>query len=227
MDRFFYEKFIRFCQDNQENLDNMKTLVESTLNTPVCISIASPDGLPIIAVKLLQKGKIRHTAGGFATIPASFDDERIRLLPLFVYETEAIDDRFLSYEACHIEQFLDKKGEYANYKEFFLQAPTSDSPEKQKLEYLRHVCRRVLINEQPAFPLLHPGKEEKTLRSLIVYQLAERISWYCNALEMDREIVINALIPTLEGMVKHDPFYAESELVELFQQTMVSLTMFA
>ncbi len=227
MDRSFYRQFMDSCQKDPENLTNLKTLVETTLNTPIEIKIAEIEDVPVLTARLLQKGKIRHAAGGFSTIPAYFDDGRLRLLPLFLYETKTIDPRFLAYENSHIQQFLDKKGEYANYKEFFLNAPDAGSPEEKKLAYLRHVARRVLINEQDAFPLLHPGKEKKTLCSLIVYQLAERISWYIETLNMDRESVIKELSVTLEGMMKHDPYYADFNLVELFEQTMISLTMFS
>jgi hypothetical protein len=227
MDRSFYQQFMDSCQEDRENLSNLKTLVETTLNTPIAIKIAEIEDVPVLTARLLQKGKIRHAAGGFSTIPAYFDDGRLRLLPLFLYETETVDPRFLAYENSHIQQFLDKKGEYANYKEFFLNAPDTGSPEEKKLAYLRHVARRVLINEQDAFPLLHPGKEKKTLCSLIVYQLAERISWYIETLNMDRESVIKELSVTLEGMMKHDPYYADFNLVEFFEQTMISLTMFS
>ncbi len=226
MDRSFYQQFMDSCQKDQENLSNLKTLVETTLNTPIEIQITKVEEEPVITARLLQKGKIRHAAGGFSTIPAYFDDGRLRLMPLFLYETKTIDPRFLAYENSHIQQFLDKKGEYANYKEFFLNAPNAGSPEEKKIDYLRHVARRVLINEQVAFPLLHPGKEKKTLRSLIVYQLAERISWYIETLEIDREKVIGELSITLGGLEKHEPYYADFNLVELFEQTMISLTMF-
>jgi len=226
MDRSFYQQFIDSCQEDQENFANLKTLVETTLNTPIEIQISKVEDEPVIAARLLQKGKIRHAAGGFSTIPAYFDDGRLRLMPLFLYETETIDPRFLAYEDSHIQQFLDKKGEYANYKEFFLNAPDAGSPDEKKLAYLRHVVRRVLINEQAAFPLLHPGKEKKTLCSLIVYQLAERISWYIETLKMNREKVISDLSVTLAGIMKNDPYYADFNLVELFEQTMISLTMF-
>lgn len=226
MDRNFYRQFMDSCQEDQENFANLKTLVETTLNTPIEIQISKGEEEPVITARLLEKGKIRHAAGGFSTIPAYFDDGRLRLLPLFLYETETIDPRFLAYENSHIQQFLDKKGEYANYKEFFLNAPDAGSPEEKKINYLRHVTRRVLINEQEALPLLHEGKEQKTIRSLIVYQLAERISWYIETLKMDRENVIKELSVTLEGMMKHDPYYADFNLVELFEQTMISLTMF-
>jgi len=226
MDRSFYQQFMDSCQEDQENFANLKTLIETTLNTPIKIEITQLEEVPVLTARLLEKGKIRHAAGGFSTIPAYFDDGRLRLLPLFLYETEIIDPRFLAYENAHIQQFLDKKGEYVNYKEFFLNAPDAGSPEEKKLAYLRHVARRVLINEQVAFPLLHPGKEEKTLRSLIVYQLAERISWYIETLKMDRENVIKELSVTMEGMMKHDPYYADFNLVELFEQTMIGLTMF-
>ncbi|MEA2108301.1 MAG: hypothetical protein U9P07_02615, partial [Pseudomonadota bacterium] len=166
MDRNFYQQFMDSCQKDQENLTNLKTLVETTLNTPIEIQISKIEEEPVITARLLEKGKIRQAAGGFSTIPAYFDDGRLRLMPLFLYETETIDPRFLAYENSHIQQFLDKKGEYANYKEFFLNAPEANSPEEKKIDYLRHVARRVLINEQLAFPLLHPGKEKKTLRSL-------------------------------------------------------------
>ncbi|NIA20167.1 MAG: hypothetical protein GWP07_07045 [Xanthomonadaceae bacterium] len=226
MDRSFYRQFMDSCQKDQENFANLKTLVETTLDTPIEIQITKVEEEPVITARLQQRGKIRHAAGGFSTIPAYFDDGRLRLMPLFLYETATIDPRFLAYENSHIQQFLDKKGEYANYKEFFLNAPDAGSPEEKKLAYLRHVAKRVLINEQDAFPLLHPGKEKKTLHSLIVYQLAERISWYIETLEMDRENVISKLSVTLEGMMKHDPYYADFNLVELFKQTMISLTMF-
>lgn len=226
MDRSFYRQFMDSCREDQENFANLKTLVETTLHTPIEIQISKVEEEPVITARLLEKGKIRHAAGGFSTIPAYFDDGRLRLLPLFLYETETIDPRFLAYENSHIQQFLDKKGEYANYKEFFLNAPDTGSPEEKKINYLRHVARRVLINEQEAFPLLHQGKEQKTIRSLIVYQLAERISWYIETLNMDRENVMKELAVTLEGMMKHDPYYADFNLVELFEQTMISLTMF-
>jgi hypothetical protein len=226
MDRSFYQQFMDSCQEDRENLSNLKTLVETTLNIPIEIQITKVEEEPVITARLLQKGKIRHASGGFSTIPAYFDDGRLRLMPLFLYETKTIDPRFLAYENSHIQQFLDKKGEYANYKEFFLNAPDAGSPEEKKIDYLRHVTRRVLINEQVAFPLLHPGKEKKTLRSLIVYQLAERISWYIETLEIDREKVIGELSVTLGGLEKHEPYYADFNLVELFEQTMISLSVF-
>ena len=226
MDRSFYRQFMDSCRKDQENFTNLKTLVETTLNTPIEMEITEVEERPVLTARLLEKGKIRHASGGFSTIPAYFEDGRLRLLPLFLYETETIDPRFLAYENSHIQQFLDKKGEYTNYKEFFLNAPDAGSPDDKKIAYLRHVARRVLINEQAAFPLLHPGKEKKTLCSLIVYQLAERISWYIETLQIDREKAIKDLSATLNGIMKHDPFYADFDLVDFFEQTMISLTMF-
>jgi len=227
MDRSFYRQFMDSCQKDHENFANLKTLVETTLKTPIEIQITEVEDVPVLTARLLETGKIRHAAGGFSTIPAYFDDGRLRLMPLFLYETKTIEPRFLAYENSHIQQFLDKKGEYANYKKFFLNAPDAGSPRDKKLAYLRHVTRRVLINEQEAFPLLHPGKEQKTLRSLIVYQLAERISWYIETLKMDREDVVKELSVTLEGLAKHDPYYSDFNLAEFFEQTMISLTMFS
>ena len=201
----------------------MLTLVETTLNTPVKIAIAE-DNFPIITGKLEKKHQIRHAAGGFATIPAYFENGRLRLLPLFLYETETIDHRFLAYESSHIRQLLGKEGEYANYKEFFLNTPQANSSSAKKLAYLRHITRRELLNEPQTMPLLHPGAEDKTICSLIVYQLAERITWYIDVLEMNRNKTIDQLIPTLEGIRQHEPYYQNFDLVELFKQTMISLT---
>jgi len=114
MDRTFYQQFINSCQEDQENLANLKTLVETTLNAPIDIKITKVEEVSVLTARLLEKGKIRHAAGGFSTIPAYFDDGRLRLMPLFLYETETIDPRFLAYENSHIQQFLD------NPKVFFL-----------------------------------------------------------------------------------------------------------
>jgi hypothetical protein len=80
-----------------------------------------------------------------------------------------------------------------------------------------------------AFPLLHPDKEGKTLRAMLIYQLAERLSWHIERMEMEREKTVAALIPELEEIIAAEPFYQadkEGETVELFRQTMISLTLF-
>ncbi|MBN2232776.1 MAG: hypothetical protein JW781_08165 [Deltaproteobacteria bacterium] len=225
----FYFSFIDFCRNGGSNLDDTRKLLEQTFGFPVELAIDDDGKPPVFAVRLSESGRIRLPGGGFATIPARFGDGEIRLLPLFVHETETPDARLLAYERSHIDQFLRRHGEYTNYREFILEAPDAASPPERKYALLCHVMRRVLINDREAFPLLHPDKEDKTLQALLIYQLAERISWYIGRLELDRQATVAALVPELEKIVAADPFYQTEpagETVELFRQTMISLTLF-
>jgi hypothetical protein len=225
----FYLSFINLCRTGGNNLTDTRMLLENTFGFPLALGIDADGDPPVFVARLSESGRIRHPGGGFATIPARFDDGKIRLLPLFVYETERPDPRLLAYERSHIDQFLRRIGAYADYHEFNLDPPDATSPPERKLALLHHVMRRVLINDLLAFPLLHPDKEGKTLRAMLIYQLAERLSWHIERMEMEREKTVAALIPELEEIIAAEPFYQadkEGETVELFRQTMISLTLF-
>ena len=121
---------------------------------------------------------------------------------------------------------LDRKGEYEHYKKFFLYAPTASSEYAEKLDYLRHIARRILIHDQTAFFLLHPGKAQDTIRTLVLYQLGERLSWYLEKLEVDQDKAVDDLCLTLDEFAANDPFYQDFDVSAYFRQTLVALTMF-
>ena len=228
MNRDFYLKFLNTCAQNQESLETMKNLVEEHLKSPVelMIRVKGETGLPIITVQLKEGSRIVHPQGGMATIPAAFGDEEVRLIPVFIYETEEIEGRFLDYEAVHITALLDRTGEYEQYKKFFLNAPKPDADYDKKLEYLLHVARRILIHDQSAFFQLHPDKDPETVRSLVLYQLGERLSWYLKKLEIDQDRAIDDICMTLDEFAAKDPFYKDFDVSAYFRQTLVALTMF-
>ena len=216
------------CAQDQENLETLQTLIESHLKSPIelMIRVKGDDGLPIITVRLKKGSRLVHPQGGMATIPAAFGDEEIRLIPIFIYETEEIEGRFLDYEAAHITALLDREGEYEHYKKYFLDAPTASAAYEKKLDYLRHIARRILIHDQTAFFLLHPGKAPETVRTLVLYQLGERLSWYLDKLEIDQEKAADDLCHTLDEFAANDPFYQNFDVSGYFRQTLVALTMF-
>ncbi|MEA1924044.1 MAG: hypothetical protein U9N63_15515 [Pseudomonadota bacterium] len=228
MNRDFYLQFLTTCSQDQESLETLQTLIEEHLKSPVelMIRVKGDKGLPIITVQLKEGSRIVHPQGGMATIPAAFGDEEIRLIPIFIYETEEIEGRFLDYEAAHIAALLDREGEYEHYKKFFLNAPNAGSEYAEKLDYLRHIARRILIHDQSAFFLLHPGKAQETVRTLVLYQLGERLSWYLEKLEIDQEKAIDDLCLTLDEFAANDPFYKDFDVSGYFRQTLVALTMF-
>ncbi|MEA3332825.1 MAG: hypothetical protein U9Q58_04440 [Pseudomonadota bacterium] len=228
MNRDFYLQFLNTCSQDQGSLETLQTLIEEHLKSPVelMIRVKGEQGLPIITVQLKEGSRIVHPQGGMATIPAAFDDEKIKLIPIFIYETEEIEGRFLDYEAAHIAALLDREGEYEHYKKFLFNAPNASSEYAEKLDYLRHIARRILIHDQTAFFFLHPGKEQETVRTLVLYQLGERLSWYLNKLEIDQEKVVDDLCLTLDEFAANDPFYKDFDVSGYFRQTLVALTMF-
>ena len=104
MNRDFYLQFLTTCSQDQESLETLQTLIEEQLKSPIelMIRVKGSEGLPIITVQLKKGSRIVHPQGGMATIPAAFGDEEIRIIPIFIYETEEIEGRFLDYEAAHI-----------------------------------------------------------------------------------------------------------------------------
>ena len=228
MNRDFYLKFLNTCAQNQENLGTLKTLIEEHMNRPVelMIRVKGETGLPIITAQLKEGSHIVHPQGGMATIPASFGDEEIRLVPIFIYETEKLEGRFLDYEAVHITAFIDREGEYEHYKKYFLKPPAANATYEEKLELLQHIARRILIHDQTAFFQLHPDKAKETVRSLVLYQLGERLSWYLDKLEIDQEKAVDDLCLTLDEFAANDPFYQDFDVSAYFRQTLVALTMF-
>ena len=228
MDRNFYLQFINSCSQDQENLETLQTLIEEHLKSPVelMIRVKGDSGLPIITVRLEKGSRIVHPQGGMATIPAGFGDEEIRLIPIFIYETEEIEGRFLDYEAAHIAALLDREGEYEHYKKYFLKPPLAGATYAEKLDYLRHITRRILIHDQTAFFLLHPDKAKETVRSLVLYQLGERLSWYLDKLELDQEKAVDDLCQTFDEFAANDPFFQDFDVSSYFRQTLIALTMF-
>ncbi len=228
MKRDFYLQFLTTCSQDQQSLEALQTLIEEHLKSPVemMIRVKGNEGLPIITARLKEGSRIVHPQGGMATIPASFGDDEVRLIPIFIYETKEIEGRFLDYEAAHIGALLDREGEYENYKKFFLKAPATNADYAEKIEYLRHITRRILIHDQTAFFELHPGKEPETVRTLVLYQLGERISWYLAKLEIDQEKAVDDLCLTLDEFAAKDPFYKDFDVSGYFRQTLVALTMF-
>lgn len=228
MNRDFYLQFLNTCSQDQESLETLQTLVEEHLKSQIelMIRVKGSEGLPIITVKLKQGRKIVHPQGGMATIPAAFGDDEIRLIPIFVYETDEIEGRFLDYEAVHISALLNREGEYEHYKKYLLKPPVAGSEYAEKLDYLRHIARRILVHDQTAFFLLHPGKAQETVRTLVLYQLGERLSWYIDKLEVDQEKALDDLCVTLDEFAANDPFYQDFDVSAYFRQTLVALTMF-
>ncbi|MBN2808858.1 MAG: hypothetical protein JXR80_05125 [Deltaproteobacteria bacterium] len=228
MDRDFYLQFLNTSAQDQESFATLKTLIEEHLNSPVelLVQIKGENSLPIITARLEKGGRIVHPQGGMATIPASFGDDQIRLIPLFIYETEKIEGRFLDYEAAHITALLDREGEYKNYKEYFLNTPNKNSSYTKKLAFLQHITRRILFHDQSAFFLLHPEKAQETVRSLVLYQLGERLSWYLDKLEIEREQAVDDLCLLLDKFAASDPFYKDFDVSGYFRQTLIALSMF-
>ena len=228
MKRDFYLQFLDTCSQDQESLEILQTLIEKHLKSPVelMIRVKGNEGLPIITVRLKEGRRIVHPQGGMATIPATFGDEEIKIIPIFVYETKEIEGRFLDYEAAHIADLLDQKGEYEHYKKFLLNAPGTSSEYTEKLDYLRHIARRILIHDQTAFFLLHPGKAPETVRTLVLYQLGERLSWHLDKLEIDQDKAVDDLCLTLNEFAASDPFYKDFDVSGYLRQTLVALTMF-
>ncbi len=228
MNRDFYLQFMNSCAQDQENLETLQTLIEEHLKSPIemLIQIKGGDSLPIITVRLKKGGQIVHPQGGMATIPAAFGNEKIGLIPIFIYETAEIETRFLDYEAAHISALLDREGEYEHYKKYFLDAPTASAAYEKKLNYLRHIARRILLHDQTAFFFLHPDKAQETVRSLVLYQLGERLSWYLDKLEIDQDKAVDDLCLTLDEFAANDPFYQNFDVSDYFRQTLVALSMF-
>jgi len=228
MDRDFYLKFLESWAQDQATFTTVKNLIEEHLKSPIemLVQIKESASLPIITVHLEKGGRIVHPQGGMATIPAAFGDDEVKLIPIFIYETEKIEGRFLDYEAAHITALLDRTGEYEHYKKFFLKPPATDTDYAEKLEYLQHIARRILIHDQTAFFELHPGKEPETVRTLVLYQLGERLSWYLDKLEIDQDKAVDDLCLTLDEFAANDPFYQGFDVSSYFKQTLVALTMF-
>ena len=228
MQRDFYLQYLTSCSQDQESLKDLQTLIEDYLKSPVelMIRVKGDEGLPIITVKLKEGSRIVHPQGGMATIPAKFGDEEIRLVPIFVYETEEIEERFLDYEAAHIAALLDQEGEYEHYKQFILKPPATGSEYAEKIDYLRHIARRILIHDQTAFFFLHPGKDPETVRTLVLYQLGERLSWYLEKLEIDQDKALDDICVTLDEFAANDPFYKDFDVSGYLRQTLVALSMF-
>jgi len=234
MDRQFYLQFLDACARDHESLGTLQEIIEQHLKTPVEVVVRLKEGmeLPIITAHLKESHQMVRPQGGMATIPAAFksggDSEKkeVLLVPVFLHESEEIETRYLDYEAAHITALLDREGEYANYKEFFFQAPTAKSSYRARLEYLEHIARRILLHDKSAFFILHPGKNEKTVRSLILYQLGERLAWYIERLELDREKVVDDLCRMLDEYKEGDDFYRDFDVSGYFRQTLVALSLF-
>ena len=234
MDRKFYLQFLDACARDREHLDTLKELIEKHLETPTDeIMVRAKEGseLPIITARLKESRKLVRPEGGMATIPAAFKSgdgkkQEIKLVPIFLHENETIEARYLDYEAVHITALLDGEGEYANYKEFFFKAPTPKSSYQDKLDYLSHIARRILRHDRTAFFILHPGKDPQTVRSLILYQLGERLAWYMEKLEVDRDRATADLGTMLEEYAAEDSFYQDCDISAYFRQTLVALSLF-
>ncbi len=234
MDRKFYLQFLDACARDREHLETLQELIEKHLETPTdAVLVRAKEGsdLPIITVRLRESRKLVRPEGGMATIPAAFKSgdgkkQEIKLVPVFLHENETIESRYLDYEGVHIAALLDREGEYANYKKFFFKAPTPAASYQDKLDYLEHIARRILIHDQTAFFILHPGKNRKTVRSLILYQLGERLAWYMEKLEIDRERATTSLAAMLEEYAATDSFYQDCDISAYFRQTLVALSLF-
>ena len=233
MDRKFYLQFLDACARDSESLETLTELIEKHLKTEAEVMVRAKEGsdLPIITARLKEESGLVRPEGGMATIPAAFKSgdgkqQEIKLIPVFLHESEAIDNRRLDYEAAHIAALLDREGEYADYKEFFFKAPTPKSPYADKLEYLKHIARRILVHDKTAFFILHPGKNEKTVRSLILYQLGERLAWYMGQLEIDTDRATADLGEMLEEYAAGDDFYRDCDIGAYFRQTLVALSLF-
>jgi len=230
MDRDYYLKFIDACARDQDRLKSVEKIIEDQLKSPVTVQALGKEGveLPIITAHLEKESGIVRPQGGMATIPAAFGgQDNIKLIPVFIYETDKIDDRYLDYEAAHIAAFLDRKGEYAQYKKFFLNPPAAKAKYGVKLDYLRHVARRILIHDQTAFFLLHPDKAKETVRSLILYQLGERLAWYLEKMEIDKERAIDDLCKFLDNYAAKDPFYTDFDVSGYFRQSLIAMSFFS
>jgi len=233
MDRKFYLQFLDACARDHESLETLKEIIEKHLETPVEVLVRLKEGseLPIITAHLKESHQMVRPQGGMATIPAAFKGsdgkkKEVLLVPVFLHESEEIETRYLDYEAEHIAALLDREGEYATYKEFFFQTPTPKSPYPEKLRYLEHIARRILIHDRSAFFVLHPGKDKKTVRSLILYQLGERLAWYIGRLEIDHEKAVADLSRMLDEYKEQDEFYRDFDVSGYFRQTLVALSLF-
>ncbi|MCK5680519.1 hypothetical protein KAI46_06885 [bacterium] len=229
MDREFYLKFINACAHDRQHLETVKELIEGQLKKPATVMVQgkSDTDLPIITAHLEQESGIVRPQGGMATIPAAFGDKaEIMLIPVFVYETDKIEERYLDYEAAHITALLDRAGEYAQYKKYFLNPPAPDAKYSEKLDYLKHVARRIMIHDQTAFFLLHPDKAKETVRSLILYQLGERLSWYLDKIEIDKEKAVDNLCEFLDEFAANDPFYKDFDVSNYFRQSLIAMSFF-
>jgi hypothetical protein len=234
MDRKFYLQFLDTCARDKESLDTLSELIVKQLETPVEVVVRAKEGsdLPIITAHLQRENRLVRPQGGMATIPAAFksDDNRhqeIKLVPVFVHSDAEIETRYLDYESRHIAALLDRQGEYKNYHQFFFKAPNEKSPYRKKLQYLEHISRRILIHDQEAFFILHPGKNEATVRSLILYQLGERLAWYMEKLAVDKEKTTNDICRMLDRFATDNPFYRNCELSSFFRQTLVTMSVFS
>lgn len=229
MDRDYYLKFIDACAMNKQLLETVQELIEGQLKCPVTMMVQGKGGveLPIITARLEKESGIVRPQGGMATIPAAFgENQEIKLIPVFIYETEKIEERYLDYEAAHITALLDRAGEYEHYKKFFLNPPKEEAKYSEKLNYLRHIARRILIHDQTAFFLLHPDKAKETVRSLILYQLGERVAWYLGKIEIDKERAVDDLCKFLDKFAADDPFYQDFDVSSYFRQTLIAMSFF-
>lgn len=230
MDREYYLKFIDACSCDSGRLKSIQDIVEDQLGNPATVQVLGKKEveLPIIAAHIEKESGIVRPHGGMATIPAAFGgQDNIKLIPIFIYETDTVDERYLDYEAVHIAAFLDREGEYAQYKKFFLNPPAATAKYAAKLDYLKHVARRILIHDQTAFPLLHPGKAKATVRSLILYQLGERLAWYLGKIEIDKERAVDDLCKCLDKFAARDPFYADFDVSGYFRQSLIAMSFFS
>jgi len=230
MDREYYLKFIDACSRESKHLETVKELIEGQLKNQVTVMVLGKEGaeLPIISAHLEKESKIVRPQGGMATIPAAFGSQKdIKLIPVFIYETEKIEDRYLDYEAAHIAAFLDREGEYANYHKFFLNPPAAKAKHAVKLDYLKHIAKRILIHDQTAFFLLHPDKAKETVRSLVLYQLGERMAWYLERMEIDKDRMIDDLCKFLDKYAAKDPFYKDFDVSGYFRQSLIAMSFFS
>ena len=230
MDRDYYLKFIDTCARDQDRLKSIETIIEDQLKGPVTIQVQAKEGIdiPIITAHLEKESGIVRPQGGMATIPAAFgSQDNIKLIPVFIYETETIDGRYLDYEVVHIAAFLDRAGEYAQYKKYFLNPPAAKAKYAAKLDYLKHIARRILVHDQIAFFQLHPDKKRETVRSLILYQLGERLSWYLGKIEIDKERVVDDLCKFLDKYAAKDPFYHDFDVSGYFRQSLIAMSFFS
>lgn len=228
MDRPFYLKFIETCAQNRQHLENLAQVIEQQLGAKpeIMVRVKENSELPVITAKIAAGSKLVKPQGGLATIPVKFSDDEIRLVPVFIHESESVEARNLDYEMVHITALLDRQGEYADYHRYFLQAPSPESSPADKLAYLKHIARRILIHDQEAFFLLHPGKEKKTVRSLLLYQLGERLAWFMKKLAVDEEATTDELVVFLDDYAASDDFYRDFSVGAYFRQTLVAMTLF-